>query len=110
MQTGEDVQGLRKTIDFTRLLSISILVIHFYFECYTAFQEWGLTASITEGILDNIYRLGFFNGILRPKMIALILLLVSLVGANGKKDEKISFKACMIYVLIGLLFYFITFH
>lgn len=108
MQTGEDVQGLRKIIDFTRLLSISVLVVHFYFECYAAFQEWGLTASITEGILDNIYRLGVFNSILRPKIITLVLLSVSLVGVKGKKDEKIHLKTCMVYILIGLLLYFIS--
>lgn len=30
MNTGENEQGLRKITDFTRLLSIAILVIHFY--------------------------------------------------------------------------------
>lgn len=106
MQTGEDIQGLRKIIDFTRLLSISILVTHFYFECYAAFQKWGLTADIMKGILNNIYRLGVFNGILQPKIITLVLLGVSLMGAKGKQDEKISLKACFIFILMGLLFYF----
>jgi hypothetical protein len=30
MQTGENEQGLRKIIDFTRILSIAILAIHWY--------------------------------------------------------------------------------
>ncbi|RYE54487.1 MAG: hypothetical protein EOP48_12210 [Sphingobacteriales bacterium] len=30
MSTGEDIQGLRKILDFTRLISLVILSIHFY--------------------------------------------------------------------------------
>ena len=41
MQTGENEQALRKILDMTRLISIVILVIHFYYYCYAAFQEWG---------------------------------------------------------------------
>ncbi|WP_299289680.1 YWFCY domain-containing protein [uncultured Mucilaginibacter sp.] len=29
MQTGEALQGLRKIIDFTRLISLFILAVHF---------------------------------------------------------------------------------
>ncbi len=108
MQTGEDLQGLRKIIDFTRLLSISILVVHFYFRCYAAFEDWGLTVSIVDSILDSISRAGFFNDNLRPKLITLVLLVVSLVGAKGKKDEKISLKASAIYILLGLVLYFVS--
>ena len=47
MNTGEDIQGLRKILDLTRLISIAILCIHFYLTCYRAFVLWGLTAGIT---------------------------------------------------------------
>ena len=38
MQTGENEQALRKILDMTRLISIAILVLHFYYYCYTAFD------------------------------------------------------------------------
>ncbi len=38
MQTGENEHGLRRIIDFTRLLSLVILAIHFYITFYAAFQ------------------------------------------------------------------------
>ncbi|OYX96528.1 MAG: hypothetical protein B7Y76_08795, partial [Sphingobacteriia bacterium 35-40-5] len=53
MATGENEQGLRKIMDFTRLLSIAILVIHFYLLCYAAFREWELTTSIVDRILST---------------------------------------------------------
>jgi hypothetical protein len=48
MNTGEDIQGLRKIIDFIRLISIFILIIHFYLSCNQAFYHWGWTAEITD--------------------------------------------------------------
>ncbi len=108
MQTGENIQGLRKIIDFTRLLSLIILAIHVYISCYGAFKQWHLTAGITDHLLDILIKTGIADGTLKPKFIALGLLAVSLIGAKGKKDEKISLKIAMTYIGIGLVIYFIT--
>lgn len=108
MNTGEDVQGLRKIIDFTRLISIFILAIHFYIACFASFQQWHFTADITTRIVSNIARTGLFNNIWKPKLAALLMLLVSLIGAKGKKDETIDKRAIVAYLLSGLLIYFIS--
>jgi hypothetical protein len=50
VQTGENEQALRKILDMTRLISIVILVIHFYYYCYAAFQEWGLISTFSDRI------------------------------------------------------------
>ena len=106
MNTGEDVQGLRKIIDFTRLLSIFILAIHFYIACYQAFAVWDWTAGITDKIIGNIAKTGLFVGLFRAKLAALLLLVVSLVGVKGKKDEKIQLKPIIIYLIFGVVLYF----
>lgn len=108
MQTGENIQGLRKIIDFTRLLSLIVLGIHLYISCYGAFKQWQLTAGITDHLLDILIKTGIADGNLKPKFIALGLLAVSLIGAKGKKDEKISLKIAITYIGIGLVIYFIT--
>ena len=48
VQTGENEQALRKILDMTRLISIVILVIHFYYYCYAAFQEWELSSPFSD--------------------------------------------------------------
>jgi len=108
MNTGEDAQGLRKIIDLTRLISIAILVIHFYILCYKAFQHWGFTAEITDRMVSNIARTGLFNGWLKPKLAALLFLCISLLGAKGKKDEKIQKNSIVAYLLCGSLVYFLS--
>src|SRR5690606_41846782 len=45
MRTGENEQGLRKVADFTRLLSIAILVLHFYVSCYQVFHQTGFMSA-----------------------------------------------------------------
>jgi hypothetical protein len=106
--TGENEQALRKIIDFIRLLSISILLLHFYFTFYGVFKQWELTSTITDRVLQGVYRTGAFVGMLRPKLLTLALLIISLVGAKGKKDETITVRISMLYILFGLLLYWIT--
>jgi len=108
MNTGEDIQGLRKIVDFTRLISIFILAIHFYLCCYVAFKQWNLTAEITDRLIGTISKTGLFKGILIPKLSALLLLAVSLIAVKGKKDEKIQKNTIVAYLLTGLLLYFIS--
>lgn len=108
MQTGENEQALRKIIDFTRLLSITILIIHFYLCCYPAFARWQLTWSVVNKVLLPISRMGIFKTVLYAKLAALLLLLVSLIGSKGKKDETILKQTIWGYGLTGLLLYFMS--
>ncbi len=108
MATGENEQGLRKIMDFTRLLSIAILVIHFYLFCYAAFREWELTTSIVDRILSTFSNMKIFKTILASKAASLLLLAVSLLGVKGKKDEKIEKGTAIVYILTGLILFFIS--
>ncbi|SHF48256.1 YWFCY domain-containing protein [Pedobacter caeni] len=86
MNAGEDTQSLRKIIEFTRLISIFILSIHFYMCCYMAFKRFGWTAEITDRIILNISKTGLFDDLLTPKLGSLILLIYLFLAL---KDEKI---------------------
>jgi hypothetical protein len=108
MQTGENEQALRKIIDFTRLLSIAILIIHFYLSCYPAFEQAHLTHKIIDHVLLPLSSMAIFKTMLLAKLTALGLLIVSLVGSKGKRDEKIRPKTIATYCLTGLLIYFFS--
>jgi hypothetical protein len=106
MHTGENEQGLRKILDMTRLMSIVVMGLHFYFYCYKAFVEWNLTTDLSDRLLINVSNTGLFHRFNTGKMIALGLLTISLMGAKGKKDEKLNQKTAFAYVVPGLLIYF----
>src|ERR1700754_3373055 len=102
MQTGEDIGGLRRIMDLTRLVSLFILAIHFYISCYRAFEVWHWTAAITDRIVSNLARTGLFAGWWRAKAGALLALAISLLGVKGKKDERINGKTITAYLVSGL--------
>lgn len=108
MNTGENEQGLRKIIDLTRMISIVILILHFYFYGYGAFATWHFTAKISNIVLKNISQTGLFSSFYKTKFISLGALLLSLVGAKGKKSDKLNYRIAFAYLLTGLLIYFIS--
>lgn len=105
MNTGENAEALRKIIDLTRKCSIILLCLHFYVYLYAAFESWGLTYPIVKRILINLGHTGLFEHFYISKLAALGLLFISLIGAKGKKDEKLSPTTALRYFLSGLLIY-----
>ncbi len=108
MQTGENEQALRKILDMTRFISIIILGIHFYYYCYAAFREWHLVSELSNTILKNILKTGVFSNFHKSKLFALGFLMISLIGAKGRKDEKLNYKSAFAYIITGIVFYFIS--
>ena len=109
MQTGENEQALRKILDMTRLISVIVLVIHFYYYCYAAFLERHLVSGFSDKIMGNIHHTGLFSNFHKSKLFALGFLLISLIGAKGRKDEKLNYKTAFAYIITGILIYFISY-
>lgn len=93
----------------TRLMSMLVLGLHFYYYCYKAFEEWKLAAEISDRLLKNIGNTGLFTHFNNAKLIALVLLIISLFGARGKKDEKMNYKNAFACIITGLLIYFLSY-
>jgi hypothetical protein len=109
MQTGENDQAMRKILDMTRLISIAVLLLHFYETCYGAFAGWHWVSALTDRLLANIVRTGLFSSFLKPKLIALAFLAIALIGVRGKKDEKQTSKSALLYLVTGLFFFAISY-
>ena len=109
MHTGENEQALRKIIDMTRLMSMAILVLHFYYYCYASFDQWHLTSALSDTLLENIRSTGLFKNFQQTKSFSLGLLIISLIGAKGKMDEKLNFKIAFAYIITGLVVYFLSY-
>lgn len=105
--TGENEQALRQIIDFIRLLSIVILMFHFYFFLHAAFQNWGLTSEFLDRIINGVRNTGLFQSVYHAKAFTFGLLTISLIGAKGKKDEKINIKTAALYIICGIVIFFL---
>nr|WP_295924653.1 conjugal transfer protein MobC [uncultured Dyadobacter sp.] len=106
--TGENDQALRRILDMTRLISLIVLGLHFYYYCYLAFAHWKLISPFSDRILGNISKTGIFSSFNKTKLIALCFLFISLIGARGKKEEKLRTSTTLIYIVSGLLPYFFS--
>ncbi len=104
--TGESDQGLRKIMDMTRAMSILLLCLHFYYYCYPAFKNWSLTAPLGDRLLANIGRTGIFRAFNETKLVSIVLLSLSLIGAKGRKNEKLRYQTAVAYAYLGMLLYF----
>lgn len=105
MNTGENAEALRKIIDLTRKCSIILLCLHYYVYCYGAFEIWHLTNPTLQRILLNFGNTSLFSHFYISKTAALVFLAISLVGATGKKDEKLKLTEALRYLVGGLLVY-----
>lgn len=101
MQTGENLEGLRKIIDLTRKMSLAILCLHFYYFGYAWFANWGMVHGISDRVLAGIAKTGLFGGFFVSKALALGLLLVSLIGAKGRKNEKLRLVHILPLIVFG---------
>ena len=101
MNTGENEQGLKKILDFTRLGSLAILGLNCYYYCYGVFKEWELTWAVTDRVLSNLEKSELFSHPLVSKGLCLGLLIISLLGAKGKKDEKLTIRPLVFRALLG---------
>jgi hypothetical protein len=99
--TGENEMGLQKITGLIRNASIIIMFFHFYYYCYDAFAGWKLEWSITNRFLLTLERTGLFTGY-NAKLLTLGLLLLSLIGSKGRKDERFKWQASVFYLLLGL--------
>jgi hypothetical protein len=106
MGTGENEQGLRKIIDFTRLLSIGILLIHFYMSCYFFFMENGASSSITNRILLHISKLSIFNTAFYAKLWVFGLLLIYLFANKSRKRLNGNALHLTLVFFVGFLIFF----
>jgi hypothetical protein len=106
MQTGENSQALRKIIDLSRFISIIILLLHFYSVNIDLFDRFNWTSEITNKFINNVQQTELFQSQIKVKLFALLFLFISLVGAKGKKDERVTYSRALCWVGVGMLLFF----
>lgn len=103
----EDQRALSKLMDFTRFISIFLLLLNIYWFCYSAFQENGYTVHILDTVLRKLDKgSGLFTKSLYSKLACILFLAISCLGTKGVKSETITGKKIGIYFILGVLLFF----
>lgn len=103
---GDEERGLQKIMDFIRKGSVLLLLLHFYVFCYGTWYRLGFTHEFVRRFFINLAKTGLFNNLYVTKIGALVLLLLSLIGTKGKKDEAIKKGEIISYIFTGSLLYY----
>ncbi|WP_303924892.1 conjugal transfer protein MobC [Draconibacterium sediminis] len=107
MQNEDDVRALAKIIELIRAVSILILIFHIYWFCYEILVEFHATVGIIDKILLNFQKYtGIFSSPFWSKVASFVLLAISCLGIRGVKTEKVTWTKILIFLVIGLGFYF----
>ena len=106
MGTGENLEGLKKILDFTRLASLLTLAIHGYLVGYDFFQQLAWTHEWVDKFMELLVRTGLFDSKSKTLVFSLGLLLISLLGAKGKKSIHLKLSWIGLQGKAGLLLYF----
>ncbi|WP_313578097.1 conjugal transfer protein MobC [Chishuiella sp.] len=110
MQGEDDLRGLAKIMGFMRAVSIILVLMHFYWFCYSLFLDNGLTLEVINKILINFNRTaGLFSSIIFTKIFAVLLLALSCLGTKGVKNEKITWSKIYCLLFIGIVLFFFNF-
>jgi len=108
MHTGENEQALRQIIDMTRMCSVVVLVLHVNYYTHEALAQWSVTHPFADRVMLNIASTGLFKTIWISKVLSLVLLLVSLVGARGKKDQEVTLSSSLVLLVIGMAIFLLS--
>src|SRR5450631_3395084 len=106
METREKEAGPNSAMGMLQFGSVAALILHFYYYFLPAFANWGLRSGLTDRLLEGVSKTGFYSNVYKSKIIAIVILLVSLFGARGKKDENLTYRAPLILMGVGMLLYF----
>ena len=103
----EDERGLKKIMDFMRLISVSLVLLHVYYYCYGFFAEQQLTAAWSGKILTRFStKTVLFHAPYVTKLAAAVFLALSCLGTKGKPKEGQTWGPIVVGLVIGALLFF----
>lgn len=109
MHGTDDEATLKKIVDLIRMGSILLLLLHLYFYCFTAWEQLGLSHSAVRHVMLNLSRTGLFSAWYISKLWSIGLLLLSVLGSKGKKNEKIQPGEIIAYLISGMVLYWVSY-
>ena len=92
MGTGENLEGLRKILDFTRLASLLILIMHGYLVGYPFFARLGWTHEWVDKLMELVVNTGLFDGKIKSLFFFISPVAYFLAWRKGKEVSEVETK------------------
>ncbi|WP_425515018.1 conjugal transfer protein MobC [Arthrospiribacter ruber] len=105
MATADNQDALRKILELTRKSSLILLVLHLYVTCRGFFACLQLEHPIFDALLQKAALTGIFIPPFDAKFFSFVLLLISILGVQGKKSNKLKAWVPLLLLMIGVMLY-----
>lgn len=103
----EDERGLKKIMDFMRLISVFLVLLHVYYYCYGFFDEQHLTAAWSGRLLTRFStKTALFYAPYVTKIAAVVFLALSCLGTRGKPKEGQTWTPIVLGLGVGATLFF----
>ncbi|QIL78237.1 conjugal transfer protein MobC [Hymenobacter sp. HDW8] len=103
----EDEKGLRKIMDFMRLISVLLVLLHVYYYCYGFFAEQHLTATWSGQLLTRFStKTALFHAPYVTKLAAAVFLALSCLGTRGRPKEGQTWTPIVGSLVVGAALFF----
>ncbi|MBC6992511.1 conjugal transfer protein MobC [Hymenobacter sp. BT491] len=103
----EEERGLKKIMDFMRLISVLLVLLHVYYYCYGFFTEQHLTAAWSGKVLTRFStKTVLFYAPYVTKLAAAVFLALSCLGTRGKPKEGQTWTPILVSLALGLALFF----
>lgn len=109
MTSSSSSSPLRNVAHMSLVISIVLLLLHFYYCCYSLWDQWGLTSPISDRVLLHIATTKLFESELWCKTVIILFLFLSMIATSGRKNQGTSWKGPLRLVISGILVYFGSF-
>ncbi|MGI4734816.1 MAG: conjugal transfer protein MobC [Janthinobacterium lividum] len=98
----EDERAMRKIMDFMRLISLVLVLLHLYYYCYGYFAHQHLTAAWVGRLLARFStKTALFYSPYVTKGAAAVFLTLSCLGTRGKLSETQAWPPILLYLALG---------
>ena len=109
MTASDNSPALYKITGIIKASSVLLFLLHIYAGCYPAMRVLHFTTPHLDGLpYRPMTNIPLLSGINTPKTIAVLLLVLSVIGDKGKKDEKLTLSPILYTVIIGILLYYLS--
>jgi len=103
----EEERGLKKIMDFMRMISIFLVLLHVYYYCYRFFTEQHLTAAWSGKLLARFStKTALFSAPYVTKVAAVVFLALSCFGTRGKPKEGQTWGPIVLCGAVGGALFF----
>ncbi|WKK58374.1 conjugal transfer protein MobC [Sphingobacterium sp. BN32] len=108
MNTGENIEALRKISDMCRVLAFCLLILHILLVVEGSFAISLLDSPWVERLKNILLQTTLFRTYHFAKILALAFLLLSLIGTKGKKEKKFKVGPALVCIVSGFILYLLN--